>query len=1115
MADGQPEKAAPEPGADTGIVTGDIGVAAAVRGEHRKRRVWMWVLPSLLLLALAAGFAVMVLTHRPLAAPAWVVARLETRANAALAGVVRVRLSGGADVVVDQGFVPRVRLHGVVITSPSGLPIAVLPELRSTLYAQPLLRGKIVAKSFRIRGGSLAMHRLADGTFDLALGGGNTFTAPRPENAAEVVAAFDAAFATPALARLQRIEAEDLQIRLDDARQNRVWWVSAGRLSLVQQDTRISVTLGFDVGEKDHLPAQVAVSLSTRKGSAETSFGAAVTAVPAKDLALQSPALAWLSVLDAPISGSIRSGIDAAGQIGRMDAMLEIGEGAISPVAGAQPVPFEGGKVYLGYDPATEKVTFTDLAFDSRAIRLRAQGQAVLRGLAAGLPDTLLGQVTITDLQLDPEGVFEEPARFSQGAADIRLRLNPFGIDLGQVQLIEGDQRISARGHVGADAAGWRVALGLGVDQISQNGLLALWPPALVPRTRDWVATNVATGTLHNVAAALRLAPGAEPRLALGYEFSGAEVKVIKSLPPVLQGAGFATIGGTTHALMVEAGYVTAPAGGRVDVADTVMLVPDIRIKPAPAVVKLRTKSAIPAALSLLDQPPFEFLTKAGQPTDIAEGQAETDTTLRLVLAKKVDPKSVDYDVTARLTDVRSEKIVPGRVLAADELTLTASREGLEIAGRGTLSGVGFDARWTQKFGPEHKGKSQVAGSIELSAKALDTFQIDLPKGALGGLGRGQLTLDITKGAPIRYEMQSDLRGLVLRIPEVGWSKAAATHGTLALSGALGKPATVDALSLSAPGLEARGQITLNPEGGLKLAKFDSVSIGDWFKGGVALAGQGRGRAPTITVTDGQADMRRAKLSGGSGTGGAVKIGVALDRLTISDGIALTGFRGDFGTSGGFNGSFDARVNGAAPVLGAVTPSTAGRSAFRITARDAGAVLAAAHIFARARGGSLDLTLVPMRAPGSYQGVAKIRNLKVKDAPVLAAMLGAASGIGLLEQLNGDGLVFNDVEGVFRLTPEGVSITRGDAMGASLGVTMTGNYYPTSGKIDMQGVVSPFYLINGIGQILTRRGEGVFGFNYSLQGTAAAPQIKINPLSLLTPGMFREIFRRAPPKVVQ
>jgi len=63
--------------------------------------------------------------------------------------------------------------------------------------------------------------------------------------------------------------------------------------------------------------------------------------------------------------------------------------------------------------------------------------------------------------------------------------------------------------------------------------------------------------------------------------------------------------------------------------------------------------------------------------------------------------------------------------------------------------------------------------------------------------------------------------------------------------------------------------------------------------------------------------------------------------------------------------------------------------------------------------------------------------------------------------------------------------------------------------------VSPFYLVNAIGEIFTRRGEGLIGFNFSLRGTTTAPQVGVNPLSALTPGMFRDIFRRPPPQVSQ
>ena len=58
-------------------------------------------------------------------------------------------------------------------------------------------------------------------------------------------------------------------------------------------------------------------------------------------------------------------------------------------------------------------------------------------------------------------------------------------------------------------------------------------------------------------------------------------------------------------------------------------------------------------------------------------------------------------------------------------------------------------------------------------------------------------------------------------------------------------------------------------------------------------------------------------------------------------------------------------------------------------------------------------------------------------------------------------------------------------------------------------------MFNGIGSLFTRKGEGLIGFNYRLTGAAKEPNVSVNPLSALTPGMFRELFRRPPPTVPQ
>jgi hypothetical protein len=78
---------------------------------------------------------------------------------------------------------------------------------------------------------------------------------------------------------------------------------------------------------------------------------------------------------------------------------------------------------------------------------------------------------------------------------------------------------------------------------------------------------------------------------------------------------------------------------------------------------------------------------------------------------------------------------------------------------------------------------------------------------------------------------------------------------------------------------------------------------------------------------------------------------------------------------------------------------------------------------------------------------------------------------------------------------------------------MAGVYEFAAKRLDLQGVVSPIYLVNSIGSVLTRKVEGLFGFNYRLRGPADDPKVSVNPLSLLTPGMFREIFRRPPPEL--
>ena len=1093
--------------------------APPVASGRRRGRLGLWLLLSLALIVAASGFGAMALTGRPILMPGWVVERIEARINRAISSPGASMDLGAVELLVDERFVPRVRLRGVEIRS-GGVPVAVLPELRASFWPKPLLRGRVEPRSLRISGAQVMLRRTADGALDLSFMQGAAAGVRHIGSLPEGLEALEAVFALPVLAGIARIEADDLEIVLDDQRAGQRWIVSNGRLNLTQDAAELSLSLSFEVAGEvaGGTPASAQLSLTSSKAGPEASVGATVNRVRATDLAAQAPALAWLAVLDAPISGAFRSSVDARGRVGAMDGTLEIGAGALRPVEGIRPVAFDGAKLYFGYDPAEAVIEFREVTVESAALRARGTARAWLQGMETGFPTGLVAQVALSDLRADPLGLFETPVAFQSGAMDLKLTLDPFRLSVGQFVLVdEIGRRISAAGTASADTDGWDLALDVALDAVAHDRLVALWPVALVPRTREWIAENVTTGELFDVRAAVRLAPGTVSRMSLAYEFRGAEVRVLKTLPPVQEGSGYATIEGSTHTLVVDRGHVVAPNGEPVDMAGSVMTVPDIEQKPAPVEIVLRTSSTVSAALSLLDEPPFRIMQKAGRGIDIAEGRAQAEARLKLTLADRVKPEDVDYDVTARLTGVRSDKLVPGREVLSDALDLRADGQGITLSGPGTLSGVPFRVAWRQEAGAAQRGRSHLDGTVELSPRFLKAFNIGLPPGMLQGEGIADISIDLAPDTPPAFRLRSDLNRVTLSIPQIGWGKPAVQIGTLDVSGQLGSPPAVDALRLEAPGLSVSGSVALQADGALAVARLTRAQFGDWFDGGVELRSRGAGRVPAVVVTGGSADLRRADFGTGGGSGDSPPIEVALDRLTVSETIALTRLRGNFSSQGGFSGRFTGLVNGAAEVSGTVAPTRGtNRTGLRVQSQDAGAVFRAAGIFARARGGAMDLVLTPRGAgKGSYDGALSVRDLRVQDAPVLAELLNAVSVIGLLEQLAGEGLLFNTVDARFTLSPDRVEILESAAMGASLGVSMAGAYGLKSGRMELRGVVSPIYLVNALGQIVSRRGEGLFGFNYTISGTAKAPTVSVNPLSILTPGFFREIFRSDPPKVSQ
>lgn len=158
----------------------------------------------------------------------------------------------------------------------------------------------------------------------------------------------------------------------------------------------------------------------------------------------------------------------------------------------------------------------------------------------------------------------------------------------------------------------------------------------------------------------------------------------------------------------------------------------------------------------------------------------------------------------------------------------------------------------------------------------------------------------------------------------------------------------------------------------------------------------------------------------------------------------------------------------------------------------------------------------PTGQTGAYIGQLTINGPRLRNAPAMAELLNAVSIVGLLEQLGDTGINLGEVEARFRLDPRAIVVEQGTAVGPSMGISMDGVYDIANRRFDMQGVVSPLYMVNGVlGALFAPRREGLFGVTYRLTGTPENTRVAVNPLSILTPGIFREIFRRPPPELSQ
>ena len=1069
------------------------------------------------LVALVLVIGLITVFGRSVSVPERFLQLIESRVNSQFvdAGMdQRITVRRASFGLLGDEYRPTIVLDQVQVFGEENAELLVLPEVRSQLDLKGALRGQAALRSVTFDGGAIQLERDENGQIVFALGQGFGAMDGSTGDLGDVLGRIDALFERPVLRELDAFEAKNLSIRMLDRRTGDVIQIDDGAFTLRNQETSLSAELLVGIAVENGTSTQLRFAADKGKGRAGARLVAEFAELSTKDLASQVGALNWLGALDAPAAGQLTAEIDGEGNLSNLDGALNIGAGAIKPGGQAVPLPINGAFADLSYSVATGRLFINDINVDAPEAQLSGRGHLDLRDLEAMVPQTILAQLKFNDIRFSKKDLFDADIEFETGTIDMRYRPALQEFEIGQFVLRDGLTKVVARGKVSVEETGWRAALDAQIAAIAAPDLVAMWPKGAKEKTRNWLDQNIIQGDLTNVSAALRLAQGEKPRQAVTFDFADASVRYMKTLPPIEKGLGYGAITGNQFVLNLYSGIVKAPDGSEMNVEGSTLEIPDMAVKPAHLEVDLKVKGDMQGALALLDEKPFEFLSKSGLHPKIATGHADIVAQLFVPLVPKLKVDAVGYQVSGDLKDVRSDVLVKDRVLTARNLTFEAGDGHLVIGGQGQLDGVPMDVIWSRAIGKGSDPTSKVAGWVELSPRSLDAFGVSLPQGLVSGKGRAEIEITLAKDTPPQLQVRSDLIGVGMRLDALGWRKTPNQSGVFSVEVSLDKTPKISGLQVEAAGLSTRGSVRLREGGGFDQATFSPLRVAGRFNSDVRVIGRGRGRPVQIEINGGRLDVRQFGVSSSGPVREGPPIKLALDQLIISDGIALQGFSADFSNSGGLRGPFRASVNGQAPISGVLSPTAAG-PAIDIQSGDAGAVMRGSGIFKNAKGGEMTLRLLPTGRPGEFNGTLKVENTRVVNAPSLAELLVALSVIGLMEQLGGEGIPFSDVQAEFVLGKSGVTVKNSSAVGASMGISMEGIYDTSNERMNLQGVISPIYAVNGLfGALFSpRRGEGLFGFNYTLTGSPDDPQVGVNPLSMLTPGIFREIFRQPPPKL--
>ncbi|HEX5279853.1 MAG TPA: AsmA-like C-terminal region-containing protein [Micropepsaceae bacterium] len=811
--------------------------------------------------------------------------------------------------------------------------------------------------------------------------------------------------------------------------------------------------------------------------------------------------------------------------------------------SGSVDVPAMGGDLRLSrfaveghVDPQSRHAEADNITIDGADL-LHGRGAVSLDWDNSGISQ-LTANVDSGGIRLNLPKLYSYPLAFAHLAFHANYNRDDHSLSWDNGAFEAGPVSGNLRGSATVDASGVQgVRLLGGVAPVMLADLLTYWPNGIAESARDWIIANVPQGKVGPLQISAALPAGVldapslpDSALTVTFPFQGLTTQYVDGMTPITRAEGEATLKGDSFDLVVNRGAIGPLALSRGEIT-----IPNLHLSGSVAHIVAHADGATSDVLRLIDEKPLEYPKKFGILPASVEGRSSVDLDFELPLLRDLSWDQVHFQVKANAAQL-ALPIAERRIEGAN-VEFVVDPSSLKATGQGRYAAVPVNFTWTEDFAAIAKStRLDVTGTADDAGRS--RLGITTPDWITGPM---PFALTLT-GQHFRFTegvVKADLTRVAADFPGLAAGKPAgiAASGTAQLSFDDDGVVSMPDFAAASSDLHLHGALLMAEEGRIR-----SLALSDFHAGSddfaMTLIPSGHGYA--ITIQGQSLDVRH--LTGLDRPGSPspdraatkvenpISISAQVQRLVLSNRATLRNVAMSiaFEANDRLNG-FDLRADspGVGKLSGHMTV-VKGIRTLDVEADNAGALIDTVVNFPSIRGGKLNAQIT-FPEPGSvlrrvtaplpdYEGTVTFSDVVLTNQPFIARLLAAGSLDGPLRLLQGEGIALSKVTLPFRARGRMIEVADGRASGDAIGGTFTGSYERDSRKMDISGTLVPLFGLNSVlgslplvGDLLvSKKGEGILGLTYEMKGNIGDPSITVNPLSMLTPGIFRRIFEFGP-----